>query len=180
MNNKLILSFIVLCVFLGLYFLNLSGQKNYSSKKSNLTNINKDSIQKILIQSNEEVLELVKNDTLWSISSHDTLNIKEQSLNNFFDKILNLELETTMTEKEEKWGAFNIGDSTGTHLALIDYNGNTLSYFVFGRSNSDYARCYVRTSNSSNVYLASENVMYIMTTNPNYWGEKPKENIPSE
>ena len=79
-----------------------------------------------------KILELVKIDTIWNISGHDTLNIKEQSLNNLFDKVLNLGLETIMTQKEEKWGTFNIGDSTGTHLALIDFNGNTLSYFVFG------------------------------------------------
>jgi len=180
MNNKLILGFIGLCIILGLYFINLSGQKSYSSTTSQLTDIKKESIQKILIQSKEEVLELVKIDTIWHISGHDTLNIKEQPLNNLFDKVLNLSLETIMTQKEENWGTFNIGDSTGTHLALIDFNGNTLSYFVFGRSNSDYSRCYVRKSNSSNVYLASENVIFNIQTNPTYWGEAPKEVIPSE
>ena len=85
-----------------------------------------------------------------------------------------------MTEKEEKWGAFNIGDSTGTHLALIDYNGNTLSYFVFGRSNSDYARCYVRKNQEQEVHLVNQNLMYFLQTSPQYWGEVEKASLPKE
>ena len=178
MNNKLTIGLIVLCVIIGLYFINLSGQKSYSSSSTNLTSIKKENIQKILIQNKGEALELVKIDTVWNISGHDSLTIKEQPLNNLFDKVLNLQLQTVMTKKEEKWDTFNVGDSTGTHLALIDSNDQTVAYFVFGRSNSDFSRCYVRESGKSTVYLADDNVIFNIQTRPNFWGEKPKEDIP--
>ena len=177
MNNKLIIGFIILCIMSGLYFLNLNNQKNYSSSTTELTTIEQDEIKKILIQAQGEAIELIRIDTTWSITGHDTLTIKKQPLISFFDKVLNLKLETVMTKKEEKWGTFNIDDSSGTHLALVDFNDNTISYFVFGRSNSDYARCYVRRNTSSDVYLASENVMFNFQTRPEYWGEKISETI---
>ena len=108
MNNKLTIGLIFLCVIIGLYFINLSGQKSYSSSSTNLTSIKKEDIQKILIQNKGEALELVRIDTVWNISGHDSLIIKEQPLNNLFDKVLNLQLQTVMTKKEEKWDTFNV------------------------------------------------------------------------
>ena len=85
-----------------------------------------------------------------------------------------------MTSKQEKWETYNVSDSTGTHLALVGLDDETIGYYVFGRSNSDYSRCYVRIEKSSNVYLVNENVVYSLQTSPTYWGEILKENIPAE
>ena len=85
-----------------------------------------------------------------------------------------------MTKKQEKWATYNVSDSLGTHLALVGWNDQTISYLVFGRSNSDYARCYVRTENSPDVYLVSENIVYSLQTSPTYCGENPVEKIPEE
>ena len=84
-----------------------------------------------------------------------------------------------MTKKEEKWDTFNVGDSTGTHLALIDSNDQTVAYFVFGRSNSDFSRCYVRKKDSAEVFLVNKNVMYNLQANNQYWGEVIEESVPS-
>ena len=94
-------------------------------------------------------------------------------MNTFFDRVLSLESERIMTHKKENWTKYNIDDSQGTHLALIGHDDITIEYLVFGRSNSDFARCYIRKNQSDNVHLANQNVIYILQTNPNYWGEKP-------
>ena len=180
MNNKLVIGFISLFLVIGLFFINLSNQKNYTSSSSKLTQIKKTDIKKILIQTNIDAIELIKIDTTWEISGNDTLKVKDQSIDSFFDQILNLDLQNTMTSKKEKWNTYNIDDSTGTHLAIVDFNDNTIGYFVFGKSNSDYSRCYVRTDKSDNVYLANKNVMYNLQTRATYWGDKPKEIVPSE
>jgi hypothetical protein len=36
----------------------------------------------------------------------------------------------------------------------------------------------VRIGDDPNVYLADENVTYMLNTRETYWGEKPKEEIP--
>ena len=180
MNKKLIIGFTIFCMLVGLYFLNVSSQKKYTSSSSILMEIQQDIIKKILIHSSEEAIELVRKDTIWSIAGNDTLIMKQQSIDNFFNNVLNIEIEQIMTQKKEKWLAYNIDDSTGTHLAILDWNDNTVGYFVFGRSNSDYSRCYVRGTNSDNVFLTNKNVMYHLQTSPTYWGEPPKEDIPEE
>lgn len=172
MNNKLTISAIVLLAVVCVYFVNINQQKSYQSSSSKLLITNQDQIKKMIIQSDVDALEIMNNgNKVWQISGHDSLSIKEDVLTNFFDKIFNLEIQNIMTEKEEKWGKFNVDDSTGTHLALIDWDDNTINYFVFGQSNSDYSRCYVRKDQNSTVYLLNESILYYLQTNPNYWGE---------
>ena len=178
MNNKLKIGIAALIILVGLFFINQNNQKSYMSQSTSLFSISENDIKKILIQANQEAIELIKVDTTWSISGNDTLVVKDRSISQFFDKVLNLKLETLMTTKQEKWETYNISDSLGTHLALVGWNDETVGYYVFGRSNSDYARCYVRTDQSSDVYLTNENIVYSLQTSPTYWGEKPVENIP--
>ena len=178
MNNKLKIGIAALIILVGLFFINQNNQKSYTSQSTRLFSISENDVKKILIQANQEAIELIKVDTTWSISGNDTLVVKDRSISQFFDKVLNLKLETLMTTKQEKWETYNISDSLGTHLALVGWNDETVGYYVFGRSNSDYARCYVRTDQSSDVYLTNENIVYSLQTSPTYWGEKPVENIP--
>ena len=48
---------------------------------------------------------------------------------------------------------------------------------IFGRSKSDYSRSYVRVGDNPKVYLADQNVTYMLSTLETYWGEKPKEEV---
>ena len=178
MNNKISISVIILCTIIGLYFLNLNSQKNYQSTSSSLIDFDKSDINKFIIQSEYEVLEIIKSDTIWKISGQDTLQIKQQQLKRFFDVIFSLEKQNIMTNKKEKWSKYNIDDSTGTHLAFINSDDQTIGYYVFGRSTSDYARCYVRTLESSSVYLLNENVLYSIQPNSQFWGEPIIEDGP--
>ena len=178
MNNKLIIGLCFLSILIVLYIFNLGQQKDYQSTSSKLFNIEKEQIKKILIQSQGEAIELLRIDTTWAISGHDSLIIKQNLLNSFFDRVLTLASENIMTTNTTKWYTYNVDDSTGTHLALVDFNDNTIGYYVFGRSTSDYTRCYVRTKESSNVYLANQNVMYNLQTKPQYWGEVEKVELP--
>ena len=88
MNNKLLIGFIALCLVIGLFFINVSNQKNYTSSSSKLMNVKKDNIKKILIQSGTDAIELMRQDSSWNITGIDTLIIKEQSISNFFDNVL--------------------------------------------------------------------------------------------
>ena len=83
MNKKLIIGFTIFCMLAVLYFLNVSGQKKYTSSSSSLIEIQKDIIKKILIHSSDESIELVRKDTLWSIAGNDTLVVRQQSIDNF-------------------------------------------------------------------------------------------------
>ena len=183
MTKNLKISLIILAILLTILFISQNRQLNYNSKSSKLFTIDKDDIVRFLIQNKSDAIELSKNDSVWTISGVDSLEVKQQSIDNFFDKVLLVETSTLVSKNPEKWLKYSVDDSTGTHLALIDSEGNTKNYAVFGRSKSDFSRNYVRKQQNPEVYLTSSSVLHFISTSPNYWGELPKldvESIPLE
>ena len=187
MTKNVQIALIVLVILVGIYFLNKSSQTKYKSTSEAIYNDEPEDIFKFLIQQGEEAIELSRVDTLWRISGNDTLEVKSRSLNNLFDKVLKVNRSTLISENPEKYEKYSVDDSTGTHLAVINSKGETVGYYVFGRSKSDYSRSYIRIGDDQNVYLADQNVTYMLSTQATYWGEKPKEeelplpvNIPAD
>ena len=186
MTKNVQIALIVLVIFVGIYFLNKSSQAKFESPSEAIFNSDPENIFKFLIQKGEEAIELSRVDTLWRISGNDTLEVKSRSINNLFDKVLKVNGGTIISENPQKYGKYSVDDSSGTHLAVINSKGETVGYYVFGRSKSDYSRSYVRVGSDPKVYLADQNVTYMLQTRLTYWGEKPKEeefppdNIPSD
>ena len=178
MAKNVQIALIILIVFIGLYFLNKSSQSKHKSSTEAIFFNDPEDIFKFLIQNGEEAIELARVDTLWRISGNDTLEVKPQSMDNLFDKVLKVNRGTIISENPEKYSKYSVDDSTGTHLAVIDSKGETVGYYIFGRSKSDYSRSYIRAGNDPNVYLADQNVTYMLSTRETYWGEKPKVEIP--
>ena len=187
MTKNVQIALIVLVILVGIYFLNKSSQTKYKSTSEAIYNDEPEDIFKFLIQQGEEAIELSRMDTLWIISGNDTLEVISRSINNLFDKVLKVNRGTIISENPKKYGKYSVDDSTGTHLAVINSKGETVGYYVFGSSKSDYSRSYVRVGSDPKVYLADQNVTYMLQTRLTYWGEKPKEeefpppnNIPSD
>ena len=112
----------------------------------------KDDVQKVLIKKDGESLELVKLSGAWTISGHDSLTIRENRMDDLFNKVLAVNRTTVMTEKESRWSAYSVTDTLGTSLSVQDVGGNDLATFVFGQSRTDWrngpsltARCWVET-----------------------------------
>ena len=179
MTNGFKILLFTLVILVGIYLLNIRTQSNLTSTSTSIFTNNLDDISKFLIQSNEEAIELVRIDTTWRISGNDTLVIKTRSMDNLFDKVLKVNRGTIISENSEKYNKYSVDDSTGIHLAVINSKDQTVGYYIFGRSNSDYSRSYVRVGDDPKVYLADENVIYMLSTKASYWGEKPKEDIPT-
>ena len=177
MTKNVQIALIVLVVLVGIYFLNKSSQTKFESMSEAIFNDESEDIFKFLIQQGQEAIELSRVDTLWRISGNDTLEVKSRSMDNLFDKVLKVNRGTIISENPEKYGKYSVDDSTGTHLEVINSKGETVGYYVFGRSKSDYSRSYVRVGSDPKVYLADQNVTYMLQTRPTYWGEKPKEEV---
>ena len=174
MTKNLKIALISLAVLVGVYLLIQRGQLQYSSQSSQLFTVEADDVNRFLIQNKTDAIELSRQDSTWVISGNDTLVVKLQSIDNFLDKVLLVETGTLVSKNPEKWSKYSVDDSTGTHLALIDAEGNTMEYAVFGRSKSDYARNYVRTHKDPKVHLTNESILHYLSTSPTYWGEAPK------
>ena len=177
MTKNLQIALVVLVLLIGLFFLNKNSQSKLESVSEVIFTDDAEDIFKFLIQKGEEAIELARVDTMWRISGNDTLEIKSQSMDNLFDKVLKVNRGTIISENPDKYGKYSVDDSTGTHLAVIDSKGETVGYYVFGRSKSDYSRSYVRVGSDPRVYLADQNVTFMLQTRPTYWGEKPKDKV---
>jgi hypothetical protein len=176
-NLKIALGILGLLVIV--YLINMQGQSQYTSKATELITINAEDIDRFLIQNKDDAIEIARQDSGWVISGNDTLVVKERSIDSFLNKVLAVKKGSLVTTKTEKWATYSVDDSTGTHLALLDKEGNTQAYYVFGRSVSDYGRNYVRTHIDPHVYLTDESVIYYLRAQPTYWGEKPKVEVPA-
>ena len=177
MTKNVQIALIVFVILVGIYFLNKSFQTKFESSSEAIFYDDPEDIFKFLIQQDQEAIELSRVDTLWRISGNDTLEVKSRSMDNLFDKVLKVRQGTIISENPDKYGKYSVDDSTGTHLAVINSKGETVGYYVFGRSKSDYSRSYVRMGSDPKVYLADQNVTYMLQTRPTYWGEKPKEEV---
>ena len=178
MTNNFKIACIILVAIVAIYLINIKSQSKFKSTSTAIFAHDPEDIFKFLIQKDEEALELSRVDTLWKISGNDTLDIKARSMDNLFNKVLKVNRGTIISENPEKYIKYSVDDSTGTHLAVINSKGETVGYYIFGRSKSDYSRSYVRIGNNPNVYLADQNVTYMLSTKVTYWGEKPKEDVP--
>ena len=178
MTKTFKIAFIVLVVLTGIYLLYIRSQGKLESTYTAIFTDDPEDVFKILIQTGEEAVELARIDTVWRISGNDTLVTKPRSIENLFDKVLKVNRGTIISENPEKYDKYFVDDSTGTHLAVINSEGKTVGYYVFGRSKSDYSRSYIRIGDDPKVYLVDQNVIYMLATRETYWGEKPKEDVP--
>ena len=176
MDNKVIKSIIVVVVLIGLYALNLQQQNNYNNEGEKFLNIEKNLIKKIIVSAQDDAIELSMQDNTWHISGNDSLNIKQNMVENLLTNLSDIKQLHVVTTKEEKWNLYGVDAPTGTHLALVGNGGNTLAYYVFGKT-SEFNKCYVRTDKNMEVHMLNSNIMFQLKTDPNFWGEILKEEI---
>ena len=175
-------------VVLVLFFINRQSQKKYTVQTKTVVSEGKDDIHRFVVQKEDQEIELVRSDTSWVISGHDSLSVKLSSLESFFDDILQLSKESDPISKNpDNWSKYSVSDSTGTHLFLYNSNDKELGHYIFGRTKTNFGKNTIRMEDDPNVYLTDKNILFRLQTRPTYWGEKPKppeeneleESIPS-
>ena len=88
MTKNLKISLTVLVVLIGIYLINIRSQGKLKSTYTAIFTEDPEDIFKFLIQNGKEAIELARIDTMWRISGNDTLEVKSQSMDNLFDKVL--------------------------------------------------------------------------------------------
>ena len=175
---------IALAVVLVLFVINRQSQKKYIVQTKTVVSDEKDDIHRFVVQKEDQKIELVRSDTSWVITGHDTLLVKSSTLKSFFEGILQLSRESDPISKNpDNWSKYSVSDSTGTHLFLYDSKDKELSHLVLGRTKTNYLKNTIRFTDDPNVYLTDKDILPRLQTRPTYWGKKPKppeENEPEE
>ncbi|MBC8214414.1 MAG: DUF4340 domain-containing protein [Candidatus Marinimicrobia bacterium] len=170
-KNKTFL--IVIVVLVGAFFLNRYTQAKHESSSSLIFSGDTGQIQKVLIQKEDDAIQLEFADSSWSIAGNDSLIVRENRITDLFDIVLTTEKSTKVSENPKKWYKFSVDDSLGTHVALISKTDETLGYYVFGRSKTDWSHNYVRMRQSPEVYLTNSSIIHHLGTTESFWGKEP-------
>ncbi len=178
MTDSLKYTLSALVILTVIYFYNQNVQQSHIVAGSSIFSGNQENIHRVLITEGDNSLELVRSDTTWRITQADTLLIKENQINNLFDRLLAVKMEMLISRNETKWEKFGVDDSLGRHLQVFNDKDEKLIHYIFGNSGQDYQHNYIRNSNSSEVYRTNDNVYFLLNSSPTYWGKsppKPKE-----
>ena len=169
-NIKILLGALGLIIIL--FFISQSRQKRHLTKSSNVFSVTMDEINKFDIQKDSLFISIQRKDTSWQIVGNDSLLIQMNRINDVENKILSVKHESMVSNNSKKWKKFNVDDSLGLKLTFYGYNNEKLEEVIFGRSSSDWQRCYVRMSNRAEVFMTNENVLNNLQTRPTFWGSK--------
>ena len=86
MTDSLKYTLSALVLLIGIYIYNQNVQQSYIVPDSSIFSGNPEDIYRVLISEGDDSLELVRSDTTWRITQADTLLIKENQINNLFDR----------------------------------------------------------------------------------------------
>ena len=175
MTNSLKYGLASFAVILLLFLYNQKSQNSYNASTVEIFDGNEKDISRIKITENNDILELAKDDTLWTITGNDSLVINDNKIDNIFNKILKTKREMLITSKEDKLDKFGVDDSTGKHFILYDQENNELLHVIFGNKGQDFQHNYIRKNKSSDVYRTDSNIFFMLNTTPTYWGSLPKK-----
>ena len=182
MDKKLIISIGVLVVLMGFYFYDSSKQNSYQAGYTDIFDFDSSKIFKVIILKDSEGIEIENIDSTWNINGHDSLIIKQRSIDTLFDKILKVKRSMmAVSDNPKDLSIYSLDDDECTNIVFLDEDGNTLSKATFGIWASNYYSNYYRHPDELGVYKTDSNILTYITTNPMYWGEKPKaETIDSD
>ena len=162
---------IVFVILLALFGINSLQQNKYDSRSDQIFDLERDNIFAFEIAKGDESIFLSFDGENWSINDHDSLTVKLNTVNSFFNTILSLKRTSLVSTNPNKWDKFMVGDSTGPHLKFYDYNKNTLAQITVGRSNAEWSTSNIRINDQPEVYHSSENVSWQINPSFSYWGE---------
>jgi len=162
-----------IAVLLGIYALLQMRDSGYATPTGKVFPEKTENIAKVEMTMAGETLTLLKKDQVWTIVGHDTLQIRDNRIAALFDQALTVGRETVMTKKADNWPKYSVDNLAGIHVKIYDASEGLITYAVFGKSSTDWARNYVRIGEAPEVYLTDASIAYQVSTDPTFWGEKP-------
>lgn len=168
-----------IAVLIVLYALLQMRESGYTTPTGQVFPENTDDIYRVEMMTKGDSLTLQKKDLEWTIVGHDTLKVRDLRITALFEQVLKVSRETTMTDKADNWSKYAVDDATGTHVVIYNAKDELLVHAVFGRSSTDWARNYVRIGDGPEVYLTDRSIVYQVSTDATFWGEKLPEPAPA-
>ncbi len=178
MDNKIKISAAVLIVLACFYMYDRSTQNQYHDNFIKIFNFDHSKINKIIITKNNDGIELEIVDTMWKINGHDSLDVKQNSIDKFFDTTVNVKRSSiSISENAKDLSIYSLDDSSSVQLIVLNATGDTLGKGIFGINKNNYLSNYYKSFENNKIYKTDSNILSFLTVNSRYWGETPKTDV---
>ena len=159
MSNKKLLGFLLLLIIIVAFVFWKETNSVERNFKKDIISINTESIEKILIYPKSykpEIIELIKNDTLWFINRKDSGMVEaNQNLLNGILELLNFTAERPAATTKESWGNYLVDENSATKVEVLENNTNNTVFYVGKFSynqETNAVTSYIRIPNDDNTY----------------------------
>jgi hypothetical protein len=98
---------IILGVLLVLFSINQLQQRNLSSSSDQVFDLKRDDVFQFQITQGDESVSLTFNGENWSIDGNDTLLVKENTINGFFNSVLQVKRTSLVSNNAKNWDKYN-------------------------------------------------------------------------
>lgn len=178
MNKKNITSIIVLLVTVAIYLMITRNEP--TEKVFNYFGENSDNYNTIVLSDTTGSITLVKNNEVWEMTDPVESPIKEQKVEDLIKKLTTANtssLPISVSPKAQK--AYNVTDSLGTLITIMDNNGNEIRKALIGRADN-YNFSYARHPQATEIYQLSENLSWSIKPDVKSWRENIVLNLDTD
>lgn len=165
---------IVLVVLLGIYALTQLQEAGRSVRSSSFIDLDQEDVGRIVITEGGQSAELVRLDTLWVLTGHETRQLRNWRMDAIFGTVLSARRESVTSENAAKWGTYGV-DSTGRQIRVYDLKGELQGHWFVGQSSSNFRSSFVRAADQNAVYMTDRSIYHFLGTAPDFWLEPPPE-----
>ena len=116
---------------------------------------------------------------MWKINGHDSLQLKQQSIDKFFNETINVKRSSnSISDNPKDLKVYALDDSSAVVLIVYDKSGGTLGKGIFGINKRNYFSNYYKGFENNKIYKTDLNILSFLTVNLKYWGEVPTVDLP--
>ena len=113
----------MLTALVAIYMFMQLQEARYSIKTSSFIDLEEEEVGRIVIIEGEASADLVRLDTLWVLTGHETEVLRNWRMDAIFNTVLGAQRESVISENAAKWGTYGV-DSTGRQIMVYDLKGD--------------------------------------------------------
>ena len=169
MNKKNLIALIILLLVAGIYLMITMNEP--TEKVFLYFGENSDNFHTIVISDTTGAITLVKNSDEWEMTDPVESPIKKTKADNLIKKLSESKtssLPISVSENAQK--TYNVTDSLGTLITILDKQGNELRKALIGKSDN-YSFSYARHPQATEIYQLSENITWSIKPDVKSWRE---------
>lgn len=169
MNKKNIIALLILVLLAGVFMLIKMNEP--TEKVFYYFGDNSDNYHTIIIADTTGTITLVKNNEKWEMTDPVESPIKSKKSEDLLNKLTSVKSSSLpISVSQTAQSTYNVTDSLGTLVTILDKDGNTLRKALIGKADN-YNFSYARHPQSNEIFQLTENLSWVLKADVKNWRE---------